>query len=114
MISTKFVTLRSIHTAVAKCYLDSLRRGSDWFAVRVSPEGEIYQSLEASPCYSEGEYFGREPHTVTIYEVRGQGDLDEAEIEEEADALDLDWLELNLPERELAEKLKGAGLILED
>ena len=37
-----------------------------WMALRASPDGSTHTSCEASACYSESEYYGRTPHTVTI------------------------------------------------
>lgn len=45
----------------------------NWHALRIRPDGETYISQEASPCYSESEYFNRVPHTLTLCTRRGNG-----------------------------------------
>ena len=42
-----------------------------WHALRVTPDGSTYTSEEASPSYSEGEYYHRSPHTLTIHSMYG-------------------------------------------
>lgn len=42
-----------------------------WHALRISSQGEIYTSQEVSPCYSEEEYFGRVPHSLTLHQMSG-------------------------------------------
>lgn len=44
---------------------------TNWHALRIKPDGEIYTVQEVSPCYSESEYFNRVPHTLTIHSQRG-------------------------------------------
>lgn len=44
---------------------------TNWHALRITPDGEIYTSEEPSPCYSESEYFNRVPHNLTIHSQRG-------------------------------------------
>ncbi len=115
MNATKTVSLTEIRTAVLDCHLASLERGSGWFAVRVNTDGEIYQSLEASRCYSEDEYYDRQPHTVTIWEDYGKGSgMSKEDLESEREAADEDWFELNLPSAELVESLTKAGLELDE
>jgi hypothetical protein len=44
-----------------------------WHAVRIGVDGTPYVSTEASPCYSESEYFGRDPHPITLTSRTGHG-----------------------------------------
>ena len=43
--------------------------GDGWHYVRVGIDGSVYSGIEASPCCSEDEYYGREPHPVTVWEA---------------------------------------------
>jgi len=114
MNATKTVSLAEIRTAVLDCYIASLERGDGWWCVRVNIDGEIHRFIEASPCYSESEYYDRRPHTVTIYEIRGNGDLNEQEIETCRDEADNDWFEKVIPTIDLRAILETkAGLDLD-
>ena len=89
---TKVTVSRSdIFKALADAWCAGESYGNCWVALRVGTDGSIYRSLEASPCYSESEYFGRKPHTVTIWSQRFNGSMSEEEIEAEREAMDDDW-----------------------
>ena len=103
-----------IYRTVADQFRESLRRGGGlWYYVRVWPDGEITAGVEVSPCYPESEYFGRKPHAVTIWSTRSNSDLSDAEIDAEMDALDQDWLDLNVGDGDLAAAIRPTGLELE-
>jgi hypothetical protein len=112
---TKTVSKKAILEVIQEAYLKSLVH-TGWHAVRVSPDGDIYATREASACYSEGEYFGRRPHNVTVWESStGTGTMNDEDAENERENGDWElWFEVNVPTRELAEKLEGAGLELDD
>lgn len=58
---------------MADCY----REGNSFYrAVRVSPSGESYSTIDPSRCVSEGEYYRRVPHTLTAWEAPGTGAVD--------------------------------------
>jgi|SRR5580693_1068291 hypothetical protein len=112
MNATKTVSETAVKNQIRETYLKSLGQAG-WWAVRVNPDGDIYDVIEASPCYGEDEYYHRTPHTVTIWESRSNGSMSEEEIEAEDENGDWDaWLETNVCD--LAVLLKPAGLELID
>lgn len=109
---TKSVSLSAIREAVLDCHIASLEMGDGWWAVRVNTDGEVYRSVEASPCYSEDEYYDRRPHTVTVYATRGAScDVD---LDAEREAADDRWFETEIPTKALREQLALAGLELDE
>ncbi len=65
------VSFSDIVSEIEKATLQADDRPNHWFAVRVATDGSVYTSEEVSECYSEAEYYGREPHTVTVWTSRG-------------------------------------------
>jgi hypothetical protein len=87
-----------------------------WHAVRVTPNGDVYSDLEASPCWSEGEYYGNQPHTVTVWSTSSTGTESDEDVENARESGDWEaWFETNVGDAdELAEKLEPTGLALDD
>jgi hypothetical protein len=105
------VSLASIRDQVRETALKSYLHPG-WWTVRVAPNGDVYESHEASACYSESEYFRQEPHVVTVWASgTGTGCLTQEEVDNEAENGDWEaWFEYNLPELDLIAKLAPTGL----
>lgn len=57
-----------------------------WVAIRVGTDGKVYETIEVSECYGAAEYFGRVPHTLTVWSFRAQawnGGDDDCPVDEE-------------------------------
>lgn len=63
----------AVETALVNFAISSARgdHAQNWHALRLSPSGEIYTYSETSPCFSESEFYGQIPHTLTIHSERG-------------------------------------------
>jgi hypothetical protein len=111
----KTVSKKAILEMIRETYLKSIVLPG-WHAVRVSPDGDIYASHEASACYSEREYYSRAPHTATVWESStGTGLQTQEEADSERENGDWEtWFECNVPVEALTEKLEGTGLDLDD
>jgi hypothetical protein len=114
MNATKLTVSReAIEEQVRAAYLKSLvHRG--WWAVRVHTDGTIVESYEASACYSPDEFYGKGPHTVTVWQSGSStGYCSQEEADEENENGDwCAWFETNLDD--LDAKLEKTGLELID
>ena len=108
------ISLQDVTRKIMEAYRDSLDHGGGrWFYVRVWPSGKITAGMEVSPCYPESEYYRRgTPHPISVWSKQSNSDMTDAEIEEEMDSIDDNWLD---PIRQDArEALEQAGYTVTD
>ena len=85
------VSRNDIFKVVSDAWCAGASRGNCWVAVRIGTDGSIYRSMEASPCMSEAEYFGRKPHTVTVWSHQFCSSISEDEVESNREYMDDEW-----------------------